>query len=75
VNSRSPYTRENVKAQHVAAKDAQFRRNRESGQWPQDTCERCAAGGKCCQSAHHHLYDCCTHCGNDERNPRKVGYR
>lgn len=46
-----------------------------SGEWPQDKCEMCRRGGGCCKRAHHHLYDCCLHCGNDERNLRVMKYR
>lgn len=35
-------------------------------------CDRCGSlvvqRAVCCQRTWHHMGDCCTHCGNDERN-------
>lgn len=30
-------------------------------------CEKCKEKLYCCDKDYHHLYDCCLHCGNDER--------
>ena len=43
--------------------------------WPEDDCRKCQDGSQCCQTfAHHHL-EFCTHCGDDERDPRVWKYR
>lgn len=58
-----------------AEKDRQFAEQVKSGSWPSDTCDECMSVGHCHLNYGHHLYDCCTHCGNDERNIRHMSYR
>jgi len=43
--------------------------------WPEDSCKACQDGSQCCQTFGHHHLDFCTHCGNDERDPRVWKYR
>lgn len=59
----------------IVTGDDVFRAQVRSGDWPQDTCEACQRTKRCCRSYSHHHGDCCTHCGNDERNPRTWGWR
>jgi hypothetical protein len=64
-----------MKTEQFARKDALFASQVASGIWPADTCPNCTAVGHCHLDFGHHLYDCCTHCGNDERNIRLHSYR
>lgn len=47
-------------------KDAEFARLLRSGEFPCKSCADCYRGA-CCKRYWHHIGDCCTHCGNDER--------
>jgi hypothetical protein len=49
---------------------------------PRELCSKCHRGVLvytetriCCERFCHHLYDCCLHCGNDERNTRNMKFR
>ena len=69
-------SRARSKHANYAAKDAEFARRLRENDWPSDDCPMCRnAGGGCCRSYSHHLYDCCCHCGNDERNIRTMKFR
>lgn len=54
--------------EHYAQKDRLFLAREQLDTWPSRTCEACKRVHGCCQSHHHHVGDCCTHCGNDERS-------
>lgn len=54
-------------ARIYGAKDTEFAANKARGVWPCETCDKCKRLGGCCLSYGHHVGDCCTHCGNDER--------
>lgn len=58
-------------SKYYAEKDRLFAQRKASGEWPALTCESCQRGRGCCQRHHHHVGDCCTHCGNDERGDSK----
>jgi hypothetical protein len=79
MTSRHTYGSPAYKAEQTrkasAEKDAQWRKQIETGEWPSDACEACANRGGCCQSYGHHLGDNCLHCGNDERNIRNPSFR
>ena len=60
---------------HFAKKDAEYARRLRDNDWPSDTCDACKRKQGCCESFTHHNGDCCNHCGNDERNPRKWLFR
>lgn len=53
--------------QYYSLKDLIFEAQTESGDWPFQNCDKCGRVKACCQRHGHHLGDCCTHCGNDER--------
>lgn len=48
-------------------KDAAYARYKAKGEWPCWNCVKCKQERACCQRDWHHRGDCCTHCGNDER--------
>jgi len=54
---------------------AEFNASVASDRWPEDNCRKCQDGSRCCQTFGHHHLDFCTHCGNDERDPRVWKYR
>jgi len=56
-------------------KDTLFAEQVKSGKWPQDSCPNCQRVRGCCKRYGHHHLDCCTHCGNDERDPRRWDFR
>ena len=55
-------------AARFAAKDQRYAERKTTGKWPARICKVCQhKPGGCCQRNYHHVGDCCTHCGNDER--------
>ena len=52
--------------------DRLMRERKASGKWPAFECDSCRRVLSCCQRHHHHVGECCTHCGNDERHLRGV---
>ena len=69
-----------MKAQDHQEKDRLFQERKKSGAWPAKRCPECQGRGyervgsaACCVSYAHHVGDCCTHCGNDERGRSAFG--
>lgn len=60
---------------HLLQRLADFNACLATDRWPEDGCKACQDGGQCCQTFGHHHLDFCTHCGNDERDPRVWKYR
>ena len=54
-----------------------FEECQKAGTWPSDYCSECEGerGGACCKRYWHHHLHCCTHCGDDERNPKEWRFR
>lgn len=57
---------------YYAAKDAEFERLKEQGEFPSCSCESCSRRGGCCKYWGHHIGDVCLHCGNDERHIQPI---
>ena len=55
--------------------DTEYAANMETGKWPSDDCADCKKQEACCKRDWHHHGSCCTHCGNDERDPSKWKFR
>lgn len=65
--SEGDRARKLVSDENYRRKDLLFAQRKLAKSWPVDSCTACGRRGGCCQAHHHHVGDCCTHCGNDER--------
>lgn len=59
-------------AARFKAKNDEYARIARTGRWPIFDCADCRHRSSqvpvCCKRDWHHVGDCCTHCGNDERS-------